>query len=204
MSENIDPNVCDGCTHQNHCEIVGKAPCEDRPKVDATTEAINAANKCSDELKIKVNKNICDICVYKSKCGLLGVGCLLRYDDTASLIIKGEIMNETKQESGEGTKFDGEKIRLDLIPPAATEGIGLVLTFGAKKYAAYNWAKGIHYSRILGAIKRHLLAIEKGEDVDPESGLLHIDHIACNAAFLQTFQRYDKYKKFDDRFNYDA
>ena len=102
-----------------------------------------------------------------------------------------------------GTKHDSEKNRLDLIPPAATEGIGLVLTFGAAKYDAYNWTKGIKYSRIIGAIKRHLLAIEKGEDVDPESGLLHADHIACNAAFLQTYQRYDKYKEFDDRHKYE-
>lgn len=106
-----------------------------------------------------------------------------------------------KKESGK--KDDQEKNRLDLIPPAATEGIGLVLTFGAKKYSTYNWAKGIKYSRILAAIKRHLLAIDKGEDYDSESGLLHIDHIACNAAFLQTFQRYERYQKFDDRFQYD-
>jgi len=100
-----------------------------------------------------------------------------------------------------GTKYDQEKNRLDLIPPYAIEGIGRILTFGAKKYAAYNWAEGIAYSRIIGAIKRHLLAIERGEDYDPESGELHIDHIACNAAFLQTFQRFpDRYDKFDDRF----
>ena len=100
-----------------------------------------------------------------------------------------------------GTKYDQEKNRLDLIPPYAIEGIGRILTFGAKKYAAYNWAEGIAYSRIIGAIKRHLLAIEAGEDYDLESGELHIDHIACNAAFLQTFQRFpDRYGKFDDRF----
>jgi len=104
----------------------------------------------------------------------------------------------------EGTKLDSGKNRLDLIPPASTEGIGLVLTFGAEKYSAYNWAKGIKFSKIIGALKRHLLAVEKGEDVDPESGLLHADHIACNAAFLQTFQRHNRYKKFDDRFDYPA
>jgi len=104
-----------------------------------------------------------------------------------------------------GRKDDQEKNRLDFIPPAATEGIGKVLTFGAKKYAPYNWAKGIAYSRIIGAIKRHLLAIEKGEDVDPESGLLHIHHIACNAAFLQTYMTYpERYKEFDDRYDFEG
>ena len=103
-----------------------------------------------------------------------------------------------------GKKFDEDKNRLDLIPPAATEGIGLVLTFGSKKYAPYNWTKGIKYSKILAAIKRHLLAIEYGEDTDEESGLLHIDHIACNAAFLQTYMRYVHYSEFDDRHDYDT
>lgn len=102
----------------------------------------------------------------------------------------------------QGKKYDSDKNRLDLIPPAATEGIGLVLTFGASKYDPYNWAKGIHFSRIIGAIKRHLLAIESGEDYDLDSGLLHADHIACNAAFLQTFMRYPSYQQFDDRFDF--
>lgn len=106
----------------------------------------------------------------------------------------------TEKEAGK--KFDAGKNRLDLIPPAATEGIGLVLTFGAGKYTPYNWAKGIEFSKIIAAIKRHLLAIERHEDIDEESGLLHIDHIACNAAFLQTFQRHEKYQEFDDRFEY--
>jgi len=103
-----------------------------------------------------------------------------------------------------GDKKDEGKNRLDLIPPAATEGVGLVLTFGAKKYAPYNWAKGIKYSKIIAAMKRHLLAIEQGDDVDGESGLLHIDHIACNAAFLQTFMRHAHYAEFDDRHDYCA
>ena len=103
----------------------------------------------------------------------------------------------------EGTKNDTDKTQLELIPPDATEGIGKVLTFGARKYAPYNWAKGINYSRIIGAIKRHLLAIERKEDTDPESGLLHADHIACNVAFLQTYMRHPyQYAEFDDRYEF--
>ena len=103
----------------------------------------------------------------------------------------------------EGTKHDDDKTQLELIPPDATEGIGKVLTFGARKYAPYNWAKGINYSRIIGAIKRHLLAIERKEDTDPESGLLHADHIACNVAFLQTYMRHPyQYAEFDDRYEF--
>lgn len=174
MIEPIDLKICSGCTHQNHCGIPAshKHSCYNFWHADTIRWG---------EFQIKG-----ELCYREKQIG----------EDTTELL-KGKTMDVD-----EGTKFDDEKTRLDLIPPAAIEGVGLVLTFGAKKYAAYNWAKGIHYSRILGTIKRHLLAIEKGEDVDPESGLLHIDHVACNAAFLQTFQRYDRYKKFDDRFNY--
>lgn len=100
----------------------------------------------------------------------------------------------------EGAKFDGEKNRLELISPYAEWGLGLVLTFGARKYAARNWEKGINFTRVIGAIKRHLNAIERGEDVDPETGLLHADHLFCEAMFLSHYLHlYDDYKIYDDR-----
>jgi len=40
---------------------------------------------------------------------------------------------------GNGTKYDGEKTRLELIPTTAAELIGKVLTYGAAKYEADNW-----------------------------------------------------------------
>ena len=83
-----------------------------------------------------------------------------------------------------GTKHDQNKPRMDLLCPSFTRGVAEVLTFGAKKYAPNNWRKGIEYSRIIGAIHRHLASIQEGEDIDPESGLPHIYHIGCNAQFL--------------------
>lgn len=88
-----------------------------------------------------------------------------------------------------GVKFDGEKNRLELVDALAVEGIGKVLTFGAKKYDANNWRGGIVYTRIIGALKRHLSAIEQGEDVDAESGLPHIDHLGCEWMFLSNFMK---------------
>lgn len=98
-----------------------------------------------------------------------------------------------------GTKFDGDKMRLDLIPVEAREGLGRVLTFGAKKYDSHNWRKGIKYSRVISALHRHMAAFEKGEDLDPESGFSHIDHVLCNAAFLATFIA-EKRDELDDRY----
>jgi hypothetical protein len=97
-----------------------------------------------------------------------------------------------------GTKFDSEKIRVDLLDPLALEGLAKVLTFGAKKYGDDNWRGGLVYSRVIGALLRHLFAIMRGEDNDPESGYPHIDHVGCCWMFLSTFMK--SRKDLDDRF----
>lgn len=69
---------------------------------------------------------------------------------------------------------------MDLLDADALLGLGEALTFGARKYSAHNWRKGIPNSRLIAALLRHLMAIQKGEYNDPESGLQHIDHLgAC-------------------------
>lgn len=98
----------------------------------------------------------------------------------------------------EGLKFDNEKTRHDLVPPFAQEQYAKVLSFGAKKYSPHNWENGILWSRIIGAIKRHTLAIERGEDYDPETGLLHSAHLMCEAGFLTEF--YKIFPQGDDRY----
>lgn len=88
-----------------------------------------------------------------------------------------------------GLKFDQEKPRVDLLDPLALEGLSKVLTFGAKKYAAHNWRGGISYSRLIGASLRHLFAILRGENVDPESNLPHVDHLGCCWMFLSNMMK---------------
>ena len=83
-----------------------------------------------------------------------------------------------------GTKFDGEKPRMDLLDADYLEGVAKVLTFGANKYAAHNWREGINVSRLIAASYRHLGAINRGEDVDSESGLAHAYHLGCCVMFL--------------------
>jgi hypothetical protein len=96
-----------------------------------------------------------------------------------------------------GTKFDTEKPRLDLLSGIALTGTASVLTFGALKYDAHNWRKGFQWSRIIASLLRHSIAFMMGEDIDPESGLPHVDHIGCNAMFLQ--EMYRTHKDLDDR-----
>lgn len=61
----------------------------------------------------------------------------------------------------------------DLIVDAAA-----AMNYGARKYEAWNWEKGISRKRLYAAACRHYHAIERGEETDPESGLSHYEHFA--------------------------
>ena len=83
-------------------------------------------------------------------------------------------------------KLDTEKVRVELLPTDALNEIAKVLTFGAKKYEAGNWATGdgFKWSRLYGALLRHVFAWARGEDTDPESGISHLAHAGCMLLFL--------------------
>ena len=99
-----------------------------------------------------------------------------------------------------GLKYDGEKVRTDLYSVPAYLGTCMVLTYGAKKYAAWNWSKGINYMRVYGALLRHITSWVMGQRLDEETGLPHLDHAACCIMFLQHYDKHnERYKEFDDR-----
>ena len=87
-----------------------------------------------------------------------------------------------------GTKHDGDKIQMDLLPPLALEATAAVLTFGATKYARGNFLKGIDYSRLYAATQRHLNAWAKGETLDHESGITHLAHAVADLMMLIHFE----------------
>lgn len=123
--------------------------------------------------------------------------------------------DQSKLPTEGAARFDTGKPRLDLISPIATLALAEVLTFGARKYAAHNWRKGMPWSKCIASLKRHLIAYEMGidYDYDPEcegcqaktclnhTGLLHIDQIQCNAMFLSDYAR--THKELDDRYKTD-
>ena len=75
---------------------------------------------------------------------------------------------------GKFTKYDGEKVRFDLLYGKFIEGIAQVMTFGAEKYDDDNWHKCPSMRRYFSALMRHLWVWWfKKEDIDPESGLHH-------------------------------
>lgn len=89
-------------------------------------------------------------------------------------------------------KYDKEKPRMDLLDWQALDGLASVLTFGAQKYSPNNWRKGMDQQRLVGALLRHLSAIQQGELIDKESGLPHIDHVGCNWMFLSWYMKQDE------------
>lgn len=98
-------------------------------------------------------------------------------------------------------KHDSEKIPVELVPTEFIEEIAKVLAHGAKKYERNNWTKGLPWTRILGSTLRHIYAWARKEDNDPESGMSHLAHAACNICFLMTWSK--THPELDDRFDYE-
>jgi hypothetical protein len=98
-----------------------------------------------------------------------------------------------------GTKHDRGKLPMHLLSTRAMKGTAAVLRFGANKYGDRNWEGGIKYSRIYGALLRHIIAFWEGEESDDETGLSHVDHAACCIMFLQHFIRTSMDDMLDDR-----
>lgn len=66
--------------------------------------------------------------------------------------------------------------------PRAIQAVASVSAFGATKYAWSGWRHvpdGLN--RYSDAMVRHMLAEAEGQDLDPDSGLLHAAHTGWNA-----------------------
>ncbi len=171
-------------------------------KVGQTIEIITPGLQCADVVPgeileiVRVASSSIDVVNRKTKSewsfdmDQLGVGFLSK-----------EILMGNSTPSATGVKHDNEKVPLDLLSPIALLATAKVMAVGAKKYSAHNWRGGFKWSRLIGACMRHLLAYMAGEDLDPETGLPHIDHLACEVMFLQEFYRTKT--NLDDRYTTD-
>ena len=83
-------------------------------------------------------------------------------------------------------KEDEAKPRMDLVPPHAVLEIARCMTYGADKYGEDNYLRGggLDPARLLAAGLRHINAYQRGEEIDPESGLAHLAHAAASLAML--------------------
>ena len=85
-------------------------------------------------------------------------------------------------------KADQGKVRPCLVPPSLIPAVAAIREYGCKKYTdPENWRQ-VEPQRYRDALYRHLLAYLAGEELDAESGLPHLWHMACNVAFLIEFE----------------
>jgi len=82
-------------------------------------------------------------------------------------------------------KNDDHKLRWDLLPLDVVEGAVAGFTHGAAKYAPNNWRKGARWGRLFAALQRHLQAFWRGEEIDEDSGLHHLDLAQCELMMLR-------------------
>ncbi len=76
---------------------------------------------------------------------------------------------------------------MQLMGHDAWKDCAKVFEYGRRKYAAWNWAKGMAWSIPVACAARHLLAVLEGQSLDPESGESHDGHTMCNLVMLVTF-----------------
>lgn len=103
---------------------------------------------------------------------------------------------------GGGKRLNTDKVPLELVPPSLIFAVGEVLKVGAKKYEPRNWERGMKWTTVYGCIMRHLMKWVSPfhSDVDEESGLNHLWHVASNVAMLIEYE--NTCKELDDRVKY--
>jgi len=100
--------------------------------------------------------------------------------------LPGNYVKKTPAEKAIQTaKADAGKPKLSLVPSEIIRCIARVREYGNAKYHDPNNWRTVEPERYRDALYRHLLDyIDDPAGVDPESGLPHLWHLACNVAFL--------------------
>jgi len=142
------------------------------------------------------------------------MGAVVNKNDAQKLLAREGVIEESEMEMFEipdfnnmeeaPKKHNAGKPMMSLIRPEFLEGLATALTYGATKYDEkrgdlpnYLQGQGFHYTEILDSLMRHLNAWQKGEDLDPESKLNHLNLASANLMFLVTYINSEK--GIDDR-----
>lgn len=77
--------------------------------------------------------------------------------------------------------------RHDLIPVGPLRKLARHFGVGAKKYRDRNWELGYAWSKSYNSAQRHLMDFWGGEDIDPETGSLHLIAAAWHCLVLAEY-----------------
>ena len=107
----------------------------------------------------------------------------LLYIGEAGKVKKARVPKQAT-DNDQSAKADKGKLELSLVNPELVKAVADVRMYGTEKYGdSENWRK-VEPKRYVDALYRHLLAYIEGNEVDEESGLSHLAHMACNLSFL--------------------
>lgn len=107
----------------------------------------------------------------------------LLYIGEAETVLKSRA-TEQATDDDQSAKADKGKLELSLVNPQLVKAVAEVRMYGTEKYGdSENWRK-VEPKRYVDALYRHLLAYIEGNEIDEESGLSHLAHMACNISFL--------------------
>ena len=114
------------------------------------------------------------------------------HPDEAARLMGYEIVEDEQADTQEA-KADCGKPRPSLVPPALIDGVMRIREFGTARYGdPDNW-RNVDAERYHNALLRHILAMwENWKAVDPDSGMPHLWHAACNIAFLMQYMEDEK------------
>lgn len=97
--------------------------------------------------------------------------------------------------SDQKAKSDAGKPKLTLVPRQIIFDICAVREYGSAKYpdgGPDNW-KQVDVQRYRDALYRHFMAyLDDPKSIDPESGIPHYMHMACNMAFICELEKEDE------------
>lgn len=110
--------------------------------------------------------------------------CINPYGKVVVPIIFHDWSSPITEDKDQSAKADKGKLELSLVNPELVKAVAEVRMYGTEKYGdSENWRK-VEPKRYVDALYRHLLAYIEGNEVDEESGLSHLAHMACNLSFL--------------------
>ena len=99
---------------------------------------------------------------------------------------------------GGGLRYNSDKIEISMTPNSLIYAVSKCFEYGAKKYAKDNWRRGMNWSIPYNCAMRHMMKFWEGEDLDEETGLSNLYHVACNVAMLIEYIK--TCPELDDRF----
>jgi Domain of unknown function (DUF5664) len=100
----------------------------------------------------------------------------------------------------EASHLDEGKVQLQhILAMPGLDQVALVGEYGFRKYGdRWNYRKGMPWSKLLGSCSRHLAAFIRGQNLDNESGLPHLAHLAYDCLMLLEYM--ESHNAQDDRY----